>query len=341
MSDPVISKEALLERLKARLSANPGKAGIALHGELNRLGLSKNSDIVKEALAELDKLKPANYYAPCRCPGCLFNVVCSCTLQRTNHDMKGICHAFLGASIPRWQLALEMNSSYPEINLLRYEGGLIQRSERYVAIMEEATGKTLPSVGILNKGGLSKELAQVIGFFDMLYKQIILLDRKINALPSSSPERDTLREQHDALVERLHGLSFSAIVILRKKVGTLSLLRHRVRPDINETVEKYYQRVDSAMERIRQRLMEKSTKGTTSTEDMIRCIINSIGHARLFQETYHGDVGYFCDQFWPGMTKEDVVGQYYLPIIEGSCAEPSLMEVVAEANKEKDNGKGK
>jgi hypothetical protein len=40
------------------------------------------------------------------------------------------------------------------------------------------------------------------------------------------------------------------------------------------------------------------------------------------------------------MTKEDIVGQYYLPIIEGSCAEPSTMEVVAEANKEKDNGKG-
>jgi hypothetical protein len=340
MSDPVISKEALLERLKARLSANPGQAGIALHGELNRLGLSKNSDIVKEVFAELDKLKPADYDAPCRCPGCLFNVVCSCTLQQINHDTKGICHTFLGASIPRWQLALEINSAHPAGNLLRYEGGVIQRSEQYVAIMAEATGKTLPSMGILNKGGLSKELAQFTDFFQMIHKQTTLLYRKINALPSSSPELNTLREQHDALVEQLHGLYSSAIVILRKKVGTLSLLRHRVRPDINETVENYYQRVDSAMERIRKRLMEKSTEGVTSTEDMIRCIINSIGHAKLFQETYHGDVGYFCDQFWPGMTKEDIVGQYYLPIIEGSCAEPSTMEVVAEANKEKDNGKG-
>lgn len=339
MSDPVISKEALLERLKARLSANPGQAGTALQGELNRLGLSKNSDIVKEAFAELDKLKPANCDAPCRCPGCLFNVVCSCTLQQMNHDTKGICHTFLEASIPRWQLALEMNSAYPSSNLLRYEGGLIQRSEQYVAIMAEATGKTLPSMEILNKGGLSKELAQFTGFFQMIYKQTTLLYRKIGALPSSSPERNTLHEQHDALVERLHGISFSAIVILRKKVGTLSLLRHRVRPDINETVENYYQRVDSAMERIRQRLMEKSTEGVTSTEDMIRCIINSIGHAKLLQETYHGDVGYFCDQFWPGMTKEDIAMQYYLPVIEGSCAEPSLMEVVAEANKEKDDGK--
>lgn len=337
MSEYVISKEDLLERLKARVAGDPSRVVESLQTELTRLKVPLDSDLAKEVLSKFATTTAADMDLPCRCRHCLWNILCGADTQESNHkrNKNNVCPFFLGSTVPRWRIAFTLYTDRYERWLLRYEGGLIERSDAYRTTVSNIRGVSLGEKDILDKKGIIAELVSLRSMQkDIAVRYYTAADAlKVRKhLPDWGTTEDHTNEKEvERLAELYHSSGAYWMNIKQQPVGSIGLLSYRIRPDINETVSAYYARVASAVQRIKDRIQEQVSKGATlTTEEKLRIIINLIGHSKLLKEAYHGDVSYFVEQFWAGMTHEDVVNQYYVPMLTGGTKEATPFDVLKE-----------
>ena len=337
MSEYIISKEDLLERLKARVAGDPARVVESIQAELKRLKVPFDSYLAKEALSKFSEQSVADTALPCRCRHCLWNVICGEAEQQSNHrERKGnVCPFFLGSTVPRWKLAFALYIDHNRRLLLRYEGGIIERSTEYLDVMRTLRGATLEEKAILDKKDLIKELRDL----REAQQRIAALYHSVSSAFAArnnrkdwkdSDERNAKEEEVARLRQLYHSACGYWMCIEQQPVGSFQMLSYRIRPDIHETVPAYYARVAAAVQRIKDRIQEQVSQGDVTTEGKLRTIINLIGHSQLLKEAYHGDVSYFAEQFWAGMTHDDVVNQYYVPMLTGGNKETTPFDVLQE-----------
>ena len=324
-------REAVAERLLARVRSSLGRGRLAVNAELSRCGLMMD-DALGEALGEaVTGMAGALGEAPSRCGACLWRPLCGMREMESQHYERGRCMDFLSADTPGWDLAFEVGpvSGSHLSPLLRYEGGAIRRDITLIPLYEGFADPPLPSPPpLLGLAGKREAVEEVV--------RLVKAWRRLKA--SVNNENDhRLRQQYPLLL----GNPFCQIGIARAAAGSLGLLVNRVRPDIKggETWDGYITRCAGLLERLRRRLEEEAGARLgpdAPCEEKVRLIINAIGHGALLANGYKGDVGWFASVFWPGMTLEGIVNRHLSSVAtaEGQIGDADFLKEAIRERKE-------
>ena len=271
----------LKNRLKIRCES--GYANIdSLRAEMDRYGMYLSNDLLEEFRGTV-----LNQSIPNRCKGCSWNKVCNYEdIYRANPGIR-ICTSFTDVKIPTWKLNFKLTGNHGYgYELLVFEGGLLKTLNKAAIAYLLKTDET---DNLLQDRIVSKHEA-------LEFAQKILTNKKNLILKDG----ETIP----------YSIKYRINIEVYKKPEHLEGLY--IRPAKGETIEEYKVRVKEITDKSYELYEEalNSENKQSSAEERLKEVLRIIGLSDILSLHYNGDVTWMAQDYWPGMTIDEIDRHY-------------------------------